>query len=219
VNRTKSLERELTVAIESERTRIGRELHDDLGQRLTGISLSAEILAAQLLPVDRKLAKQADALEQATSHAMVQVRALAHGLVPVASGREGLRDALAHLAEDVTRLSGINCTFDFDDPVDVMDGNISVHLYRIAQEALNNAIRHAHPTSIEIRLDDVDGKIALSIADDGCGFDRHRLDKTESGLQSGLGLNTIASRASIINYDLQIISSVKNGTTIKVIEC
>ena len=209
----------MSVGIESERARIGRELHDDLGQRLTGISLSSEILAAQLLPIDKKLAAQADALEQATSQAMVQVRALAHGLVPVASGREGLRDALAHLAVDVTRLSGINCTFDFDDPVDVMDGNISVHLYRIAQEALNNAIRHAHPASIEIRLDDVDGKIALSIADDGCGFDRHRLDKAESELQSGLGLNTIASRAAIINYDLQIISSIKGGTTIKVTEC
>lgn len=94
VNRTKSLERELAVVIESERTRIGRELHDDLGQRLTGISVSAEILATKLLAIDPALAMHADDLGQATSDAMGQLRALAHGLMPVASDKEGLRDAL-----------------------------------------------------------------------------------------------------------------------------
>lgn len=216
VNRTKSLERELAVVIESERTRIGRELHDNLGQRLTGISLSAEILAVQLLPICKNLSEKANELERATSEAMAEVRTLAHGLIPVASGREGLRDALAHLAADITRLSGINCTFDFDDPVDVVDENVSVHLYRITQEALNNAIRHAHADSIDVRLDYLDEKVSLSITDNGCGFDTtHK----ESGHHSGVGLNTITYRASIINYDLQIISSVKNGTTVRVTEC
>lgn len=213
INRTKSLERELAVVIESERTRIGRELHDDLGQRLTGISVSAEILASQLLAIDPKLAAQADNLGRATSEAMMGVRTLAHGLMPVASTPDGLRDALAHLAASVSRLSGIHCMFDFDDPVDVTDENVSVHLYRIAQEAVNNAIRHAHARSIDIRLDERNGKVSLSISDDGYGF-----DKKNPGFRSGLGLNTITYRASIINYALEIISSIGHGTVIRATE-
>lgn len=213
INRSKSLERELTVVIDSERIRIGRELHDDLGQRLTGISISAEILASQLLAVDPRLATQADDLGRATSEAMMQVRTLAHGLMPVASGPEGLRDALTHLAASISRLSGINCTFDFDDPIDVVDENVSAHLYRIAQEAINNAIRHAHARTIEIRLDEHHGRTMLSISDDGRGFDNKSPE-----FRGGMGLNTITYRASIINYDLEINSSIGLGTVIRVTE-
>jgi signal transduction histidine kinase len=213
INRTKSLERELAVVIDSERRRIGRELHDDLGQRLTGISVSAEILASELLAVDPKLAVQADDLGMATSGAMMQVRTLAHGLMPVASCPEGLRDALTHLAASISRLSGIHCTFDFDDPVDVMDENVSAHLYRIAQEAVNNAIRHAHARAIDIRLDERNGKVSLSISDDGCGFDNRCPE-----FRSGMGLNTITYRASIINYGLKIKSAIGSGTVIRVTE-
>ncbi len=213
IERTKSLERELAVVAESERIRIGRELHDDLGQRLTGISVSAEILASQLVAIDPKLAAQADDLGKATSEAMIGVRTLAHGLMPVAAGPEGLRDALTDLAAGISRLSGINCTFDFDDPVDVTDESVSTHLYRIAQEAVNNAIRHARARSIELRLDELAGKVSLSIRDDGAGF-----DNTRPGFRSGLGLKTITYRAAIINCDLEIISSIGKGTIIRVTE-
>lgn len=213
INRTKSLERELAIVIESERIRIGRELHDDLGQRLTGISVSAEILASELLAIDPKLATKADELERATSEAMMQVRTLAHGLMPVASGPDGLLDALTHLAASISRLSGIRCTFDFDDPVDIADESVSTHLYRIAQEAVNNAIRHARARSIELRLDERNGKVLLTISDDGCGFDNQH-----PTFRSGLGLRTIAYRASIINYGLEIKSSLGNGTVIRVAE-
>ncbi|HEX7636189.1 MAG TPA: histidine kinase [Noviherbaspirillum sp.] len=213
INRTKSLERELAVVIESERIKIGRELHDDLGQRLTGISVSAEILASELLAIDPKLAMKADELERATSEAMMQVRTLAHGLMPVASGPEGLLEALTHLAASISRLSGIRCTFDFDDPVDITDESVSTHLYRIAQEAVNNAIRHARARSIELRLDERNGKVLLTISDDGCGF-----DSQDPAFRSGLGLKTITYRASIINYGLEIKSSIGNGTVIRVAE-
>ena len=212
ISRTKALERKLAAVIDSERTRIGRELHDDLGQRLTAISVSAEILSAKLLPVDLKLAAQADDLGRATSETMMQIRTLVQGLMPVASDKDGLRDALTDLIAEISRLSGLNCTFDFDDPVKVADENVSTHLYRIAQEALNNAIRHAHASSIEVRLDEIDGKVSLSIADDGCGFDQARST-------GGFGLSTIAHRASVIGYNLQIVSSLGKGTMIKVTEC
>lgn len=213
VSRTKSLERELAAVVESERIRIGRELHDDLGQRLTGISISAEILAAELLAIDPQLATKADDLGRATSEAMVQVRTLAHGLMPVAAGPEGLHDALTDLAISVTRLSGIACTFDFDDPVDVRDEGVSTHLYRIAQEAVNNAVRHARARSIELRLDERNGKISLSVRDDGCGF-----DSADPCFRQGLGLKTIAYRASIIDFNLDVLSSASSGTVIRVTE-
>ncbi|HYD95232.1 MAG TPA: histidine kinase [Noviherbaspirillum sp.] len=213
INRTKSLEQELAAVTKSERVRIGRELHDDLGQRLTGISVSAEILATELRSIDQKLAAQADALGRATSEAMVQVRSLAHGLMPVAAVPEGLRDALGHLAATISRLSGIRCAFDFDDPVDVTDENVSAHLYRITQEAVNNALRHANARTIDIRLDERNGKVSLSIRDDGCGF-----DNKHPAFRSGLGLNTITYRASIINYDLEILSLPERGTEIRVTE-
>lgn len=213
ISRTKSLERELAVVIESERLRMGRELHDDLGQRLTGISISAEILASELLVLNPKLATKADELERAASEAMMQVRTLAHGLMPVASGPEGLLDALTHLATSMSKLSGIRCTFDFDDPVDIADESVSTHLYRIAQEAVNNAIRHARARSIELRLDERNGKVLLTISDDGCGFDNQA-----PAFRSGLGLKTITYRASIINFGLEIKSSIGNGTVIRVAE-
>ena len=213
VSRTKSLERELALVIESERIRIGRELHDDLGQRLTSISVSAEILASELLAIDPKLATKADDLGRATSEAMMQVRTLAHGLMPVAAGPEGLHDALTDLAASISRLSGIRCTFDFDDPVDVRDESVSTHLYRIAQEAVSNAVRHARARSIELRLDENKGKVSMSIRDDGCGFDSKAPE-----FRSGLGLKTITYRASIINFELEVFSSAANGTVIRVTE-
>ena len=133
--------------------------------------------------------------------------------MPVASGPEGLLDALTHLAASISRLSGIRCTFDFDDPVDITDESVSTHLYRIAQEAVNNAIRHARARSIELRLDERNGKVLLTISDDGCGF-----DSQDPAFRSGLGLKTITYRASIINYDLEIKSSLGNGTVISVAE-
>lgn len=213
INRARGLERELTLVVDSERIRIGQELHDDLGQRLTWISISAEILASKLSNLDPGLARQADEIGHEASEAMTQVRILAHGLMPVASGPAGLRDALMELAASISKLPGIRCTFDFDDPVDVPDENVSAHLYRIAQEAVNNAIRHAHAREIDIRLDEPEGKVSLSVRDNGDGFDGSSLHTSK-----GRGLSTIAHRASIIHYTLEISSASGKGTVIRVTE-
>lgn len=212
INRRKSLEMELAAVIESERNRIGRELHDDLGQRLTGISLTAEIIAKKLKPIHTQLARQVNAIGSAAHEAMHQMRALAHGLIPVSGDKQGLMAALDNLATSTSKSSVINCTFEFDAPVEIEDESVAAHLYRIAQEALNNAIRHSSASSVEIRLDEIDGKIALSITDNGHGFDMKR----NAG---GVGLSTIAHRAAVIGYGLQIITAPEKGTTIKVSEC
>lgn len=211
-----ALELKLEHSAAEERRRIGRELHDDLGQRLTGISLSAAALAAQLQKEAPLLATHANTLERETSHAIACVRNLAHGLMPVASGAHGLREALANLAQDVSALTHLRCTFDYEDPVAIEDEDIATNLYRITQEALTNAIRHGKASRVSIHLDYVEGKGVLSIADDGMGFDAANLHRGSDG---GSGLTIMQHRASVSGYVLSIKSAVGHGTVIRVTEC
>ncbi len=210
------LEQQLAHSAAEERRRIGRELHDDLGQRLTGISLSAEALAAQLQATAPQLAPHADALERQASQAISCVRDLAHGLMPVPSGAQGLREALANLARDVSSLTKTACAFDYDDPVEVADEDVATNLYRIAQEALNNAIRHGKASQVSIHLDYVGAKSVLHIADNGAGFNP---DDAGHSSQSGSGLKIMQYRASVSGYALSIESAIGRGTIIKVTEC
>jgi signal transduction histidine kinase len=218
VDRAKQLERELTHSIEEERRRIGFELHDDLGQRLTGMSLSFRALSETLHSVSSDLSAQAEALERNTSDAISSVRGLAHGLMPVPGGRGGLAVALEQLATSVTSPNTV-CVFDFDEPVDIASDTVATNLYRIAQEALNNAIRHARATVVKIRLDDHYGKVKLIIRDNGVGFPQDRGDDAVAVQVSGAGLRIMAYRASVINYTLKVDSASGDGTTITVQEC
>jgi signal transduction histidine kinase len=216
LERTRALEREVAHIAEEERRRIGHELHDNLGQRLTGVSLSAEALAASLSTENSPLADHAHAIGNAVSEAISEVRGLAHGLMPVAAGAEGLRDALMRLAESASQLPGIHCAFDFDDPVDICDEVVAANLYRIAQEALNNALRHSGARSIATRLDYAGEKVMLSIADNGSGF---AYDAEHGHDTASAGLRIMRYRASVINYELKIESDPGRGTTITVIQC
>ncbi len=219
IERTKRLEREAANITENERRRIGRELHDDLGQQLTGISLSAEALADLLNTVAPELSSHAYALERAASEAIIKVRGLAHGLMPVGPGSEGLRDALSHLAGSVSTLSNVACTFDYDDPVDIDDENVAANLFRISQESLTNAIRHSRATSVLLRLDEFNGKVSLSITDNGIGFKLEESEMKNAACARGAGLRIMAFRAFLINYALTIESAPGHGTTIRVTEC
>jgi signal transduction histidine kinase len=220
IDRAKQLERELAHVIEEERRRIGYELHDDLGQRLTGMSLSFKALAETLQPVSADLSAQAEALERTTSEAIASVRSLAHGLMPVPGGRGGLGAALEQLAAGVSSRHTIFCVFDFDDPVDIENDTVATNLYRIAQEAVNNAVRHSRATAVKIHLDDEYGKVILSIKDNGIGFPQDRRAANTCPVQiAGAGLRIMAYRASVINYTLTVDSSFGNGTTIRAQEC
>ncbi len=212
INRAQRLEREVVTIAEQERRRIGYELHDEIGQRLTGMSLGLRALSEQLKLVSSEVAAHVAALEHDTSEAITNVRQLAHGLTPVPVGDSGLRDALEEL---VARLSShaICCTFDFDDPVGVSDENVATHLYRIAQEALNNAIKHSRATLVEVRLDYEAEKIMLLIKDNGIGLPK---DGPEHG--GGAGMRIMRHRASVIGFSFKA-NSDSGGTTIEVREC
>ena len=215
IARKQMLERLLASAADAERRRIGHELHDDLGQRLTGISLVAEVLARALEGYAKPLAVQADAIQRAASEAIAQVRELAHGLMPVGPEPEGFSQALAILASDST-IPGLTCKFEYDEPVDIKNQDVATNLYRIAQEALSNALRHAKATEIAIGLDVVLGKVHLSVADNGSGFGASLLGPLNAPPSRGLGI--MEFRAGLIQYRLHIASSPRHGSVIHVIE-
>ena len=213
IGRKQALERLLASTTESERRRIGNELHDDLGQCLTGISLIAEVLSRELGKANQYLSEHADAIQRAASEAIVQVRRLAHGLIPVALEPGGFGDALAQLAR-ASSVQGIDCKFEFDEPVDIKNPDVAANLFRIAQEAVSNAMRHAKARNITIRLDEIEGKVVLSVADDGRGF-----VWPQPQTANGRGMGIMDFRTLLISYRLDIVSTPGRGTLIKAMEC
>lgn len=215
----RELERQAATVAEAERRRIGYELHDDLGQRLTGISLVAEVLSKQLDGTEGALKQSADSIQQSASEAIAQVRRLAHGLMPVGPEPDAFRAALEQLARSSSG-SRVRCSFEYDEPVDVKNEDVATNLFRIAQEAVSNAIRHAKATNVTVRLDLRNDKIALSVSDNGRGFQPPHSDASlRPAGPEGRGLEIMEFRASLINYRLDVESSPLNGSTIKVTEC
>lgn len=211
IERKMELERQVSTTADAERRRVGRELHDDLGQRLTGVSLLAEALRGSLTTKDPGLAGHAEAIQSAASDAIAQVRRLARGLMPVGPDAGDLNSALKELARS-TSLGNVECVFDHAKGIAIKDQDIATNLYRIAQEAVSNAIRHGRATRVSIRLDqDDDAKIRLTIADNGIGFDL--LERSES---KGAGLGTIEFRASVIAFHARFESTPGRGSAVSV---
>src|SRR5437763_7308509 len=177
------LQREVLEVAAAEQRRIGQDLHDGTGQELTGLAMMAERLAGELaakdLPESKMAANIVDGLEEALSH----VRALSKGLVPVEVDSEGLMIALAELASRTSDLHGVNCTFECDEPVCILDNQTAMHLYRLSQEAVNNAVKHGRGRNILISLSDNGELVALTISDDGRGFPSKREPTAGSGLR------------------------------------
>jgi two-component system CheB/CheR fusion protein len=198
------LEREILEASANEQRRVGHELHDGLCQQLTGAAFAAEILARRLkaeapgaLPAVRKLADEID-------EAITQARTLARGLNPIEIHAGGLATALKDLAAKVSSTFDVDCRFGQDADVSVGDNAAETHLFRIAQEAISNAVRHGRATHVELRLECRDGTICLSIADDGQGFPSAGTLTRGDSKSEGIGLQTMAYRAKMINGMLAV---------------
>lgn len=158
------LEGELIRVSEREQQRFGRELHDGLGQHLTAAAVKAELLARDLEAAGATAAQRsAEHIEAMVSDAVAQTRLLARGLFPVELGEGGLRAALDLLAETTRCQLRRNCVLICPEPVEVGDHDTSVHLYRIAQEAVNNAVKHAPGAPITIGLHPDRGGLRLSV--------------------------------------------------------
>ncbi len=207
------LEKMLLEIREHERRRIGHDLHDNLGQQLTAISYKTQGLENILR---KKMVPEAEDAERITSlidMAKVQVKSLSKGLSPMlGKGEYGLMTAMVELASNSERLFGIPCVINCTKPVPIYDEAALIHLYRIAQEAITNAARHARPDQIEIRFLKEHDNIILTVKDDGSGFSLPRhLD--------GIGLDIMKYRARIINASLDIRPDNNKGTVVECIFC
>lgn len=202
------LEREVLEISESERRRIGYDLHDGLGQRLTAASMTTNAFIGVLKEDAPKLTERGEDIGRQLREAIAEVRSLSHGLAPVALADDGLMSALTSLAEDTSRGGAVRCIFDCADPVRVANAETADHLYRIAQEAINNALKHAAPSEIRIGLECKDGVLVIEVDDDGEGFDE------TATAADGIGLRVMGYRARLIEGDLRIDSPPAGGTRI-----
>lgn len=209
------LELEVLRISDEERRRIGLDLHDGLGQQLTGIGLIARSLARTLERSGHPAADIASEITDLVQDADEQARRLARGLVPVQLGDEGLADALRRLAENAEKLFGITCLFDANiESYDLVNrSEAATHLYRIAQEALRNAVHHGQAETVRISLVAAAEKLRLRIQDDGTGIDPKVIGRAHDGT-SGMGLNIMRYRARIIGGSLDVRPDEDGGTVI-----
>jgi len=208
ITEKKKLEKELLEMGEREQRRIGQDLHDGLGQLLTGIALKSKSLAQSLKKKSLAEAKHAERLTELANDAINQTRNLVKGLVPVNLQAGGILATLKEMGDSISITHGISCSLNFNCTKIKCDTLTANQLYRIAQEAVINVVKHSQARQILINLDEGDDKIVLSIKDDGIGFS---LDQKVSG---GRGLHIMQYRANMIDATLRIRQNTEGGMTI-----
>ncbi len=202
------LEEEILEVSEREQQRIGQDLHDDLGQQLAGAWLLSTVLERTLASQDAPEAPAAHHISQLLKHAVAMTRSLARGLHPVAPEPGGLMVALRDLTARVRDMFHVDCRFTCTAAMHVDDNTTATHLYRIAQEAASNGVRHGRAKNLRISLaSDAEG-IILSIKDDGSGIGS--LDPA----RQGMGLRIMRYRADMIGATLSIEKLKKSGTCV-----
>ncbi|MEZ4701554.1 MAG: PAS domain S-box protein [Rhodothermales bacterium] len=205
----RQLERELLRISEQERRRIGQDLHDGLGQMLTGIGLIAQNLARKMERNGAAEASDVAEIARLVKDADQQARTLARGLVPIEFHSNGLSIALERLATNASRMFGIPCSFEeIGEKVHVYDSSVATHLYRIAQEATNNAAKHSEASQIKMLLASGQGQLRLRVQDNGRGIRPRNSDSV------GMGLNIMKYRAQMIGGALDLRTSAADGTVI-----
>lgn len=205
---TRRLELEVLAASERERHTIGADLHDGLGQMLTAVEFMCAALKADTAPTQPDVAARLDQMGTLLRDAVAQTRFLARGLVPLGGGADALQIGLAELASRTNSLRKIRCDFECPVPVMLTDAAATGHLYRIAQEAVNNALKHSGAGRIVIQLQVGAGRLELKIADDGTGL------AGRSPSAGGVGLGIMQHRAKVIGAGLRIDSEAGGGVTI-----
>ena len=205
------MERRMVAVLEEQQERIGRDLHDSVGQLLTGIRMLSENLGSRhFSPADEGFAASKK-ITAFAEEALQRVREICRGLVPPQLYQEGLASALQALVANMDALSAVRCSFSHQGTADVEDYDAKLQLYRMAQEAMNNALKHASPSHVWMRFTQTNHLLTLEIEDDGTGFD------VEQSTGKSLGLYSMKRRASSIRAELTIDSEDGVGTMIRVV--
>jgi signal transduction histidine kinase len=203
------LEKEVAEVTERERRRLGHDLHDSLCQHLTGTALAAQVLRAKLTAKHSEDAADAGKLVGLLEEGIDLTRSLARGLFSPDLEQGGLGVALEGLAHNTQERTGINCEFHPNDEshLESCDAAVATQFYRIAQEAVANAVKHARPGRIVIELDAADGEMRLNIFDDGVGLG----DSSET---EGLGLKMMRHGADLIGANFNVARRDPAGTIV-----
>ena len=202
------LQKRFAGVVDCEQRRLGQELHDSLGQQVAVAGMLARSVQKRLSSEDASSAKRLGKLIESIAMAQAQVRALSKGLLPVEIDPGGLKAALAELTASVGGVNDVEVVFNYDEGAVVEDNAVATQLYRIAQEALRNALEHGGVSRITMGLKRDDRGLTLSVRDDGKGFNAHA---TES---SGSGLAIMHHRADVIGATLGIESQEGLGTSV-----
>ena len=203
----RQFEEELLDASGREQRRLGQDLHDGLCQHLIGLQYATSVFAEKL-EKNSDLKKEAETIAELIRQGTLQARMLARGLSPVNLEANGLMSALRELGLNTEALFHITCRFDCSQEVLVMDNTKAVQLYRIAQEAITNAVKHGHSTLVLLSLDRSGHQATLKITDNGLGFPAH------TAKSSGMGLRTMQYRADMIGASLRITPAGERGTEV-----
>jgi PAS domain S-box-containing protein len=204
------LEREVIASGERERTRIGQDLHDGLAQLLIGVRLLLSALRDKLMLSGSPHRDDADRAVTLVSRAIAQTSELAHGLSPIPK-RGRLSDALRQLGKESEKLLGARCDVECQcaGTQPMLSETTATHLYRIAQEAITNAVKHGKATRIDIKCAIAQGILELTVADDGIGIPPHAMEG------DGLGLHIMSYRARAVGGDLSVVACPGGGTLVR----
>lgn len=203
----RQLEADIVSVSEHEQQRIGRDLHDGLCQHLAAIGCAARVLAEELQARSIPEAHDAIMIEESIQQAVLEARNLAHGIFPVHVDRNGLSAALSGLARSTSRLTGVRIRMEETAEVHLEAPEAAMHLYRIAQEAVANAVRHGAAREIIISLHVGETQLEMRIEDNGSGL-------PSNGSPAGMGLRTMRYRAQMLGAELTIQNRPGGGTAV-----
>ncbi len=209
ISMCKRLAAEVLQISEREQRRIAQDVHDGLGQLLTGLVHLGTALEQKLAGQGSPEAPHAARMVQLLNDAVAQARSVSRGLYPVKTETNGLMLALRELAARTTEMCRVTCEFHLPKPPVLLENNtLATHLYRIAQEAVANAVKHGQPARIDIRLAETPERIVLEITDDGRGIPLQAPDR------KGLGLRIMSYRAGMIGGSLAVQNELEGGTRV-----
>jgi signal transduction histidine kinase len=201
----------LISARETERARIARDLHDDIGQRVASLSIALSRIQRQIPDTSNPARQSASDLEHQTTRLSADLRHLSHELHPSALEHLGLLEALRERCDDFSQESGVPVRLDVSETWRDVSDAFALCLYRVVQEALRNVATHARARSVTVALDHLDGHITMQVTDDGCGF-----NPTAMTRRSGLGLVSLAERVRMLGGELAVTAAPDAGTRLAV---
>ncbi len=202
------LEREIMQISAKEQQRIGQELHDELGQELTGLSYLAHSLFRKLRDKELPESEKAGELAQGIPRALGQVRSIVKGLIPMEVTVAGVETALLMLLNGIEKQTGIKCSLDGTDAIYVPDDYCAVQFYRITQEAVNNAIKHGKADQISVVIRSDEQTLRIEIRDNGIGI------STDAQKAAGCGLRIMRYRARAVGGKVETQRMAQGGTLV-----